>query len=61
MKFIGLIVSIFPCSTEAPLHYRTLERKKIKISKEMVNHSWVKQGMHQRASLVAWVFGNPSI
>ena len=28
-KLIGLIVSIFPCSSEAPLHYRTLERKKI--------------------------------
>ena len=28
-KLIGLIVSIFPCSSEAPLHYCTLERKKI--------------------------------
>ena len=36
-KLIGLIVSIFPCSSEAPLHYRTLERKKIAALK-----SWKK-------------------
>ena len=62
-KLIGLYISTFPASDEAPLHYRHLERWKIKMLKNN-NDKWEKLihldtlSRHEIKWCIRWIFSD---